>query len=204
MLGAQAVGIGILHGTDDRGNAYFLQILEAEELAALGGRVGEGGQSSVPQVGLLGLLQTKFGKEGGEGGVDISGVALTAIAFRKGAHGGAVGIPQGLPKFLRVGQHGLHGAGGEGLALDHGIAELGGEGVGHGVAVLLFDGVEQRLGGLTASGLACEEGAYLAHVFETVVSDNDILIVAGGVSGKLLEIGNIEILYGDRHGSLLG
>ena len=31
-----------------------------------------------------------------------------------------------------------------------------------------------------------------------------VLVIVGGVSGKLLEIGNVEILYGDRHGSLLG
>ena len=58
MLGAQAVGIGILHSTDDRSHAYFLQVLEAEELATLGGRVGEGGKSAVPQGGLLVSIQT--------------------------------------------------------------------------------------------------------------------------------------------------
>ena len=171
------------------------------KVIGVGGGGGNALQGLPLQDGLLRPVQAELGKEGRKGGIEISGVARGGVAIDESVYGFGVGIVDGLPEFLRIGQHGLHGAGAEGLAVDHGIAKLGGEGVGHGLAVLSLNGVVQGFGGVAAGRFAREEGASLAFGFEAVFLEDYVLVVGDMVEG-LLEICYTEILNVDGHGGL--
>ena len=116
--------------------------------------------------------------EGIDGCVQIAGVARTGIAQHEVTHHVFIDAGNSGGHGGRIGQNVAHRSRAEGLAFLARGAHLRGEGVGHGIAVLLTHGGKKHVASMAVGTLERKKGTDLASAFKTAVLDDDVHIVS--------------------------